>query len=656
VTARVPDGPAAGDARPVAPELLNGRYELGELLGRGGMADVRIGIDRRLGRRVAVKQLRSDLSRDPTFHARFRREAQSAASLNHPSIVAVYDTGEEVDPRDPSGGMAPFIVMEHVEGETLRDILRSGRKVLPERALEITKEILSALDYSHHAGIVHRDIKPANVMLTPAGRAKVMDFGIARSITDASVTMTQTAAVVGTAQYLSPEQGRGEQADARSDLYSTGCLLFELLTGRPPFLGDTPLAVAYQHVREEPPAPSKFNPEVTPSMDAVVAKALQKKTSDRYQSAAEMRADVERALAGRHVDAPSGGNNAALMAASTTAVPISPSTTAAGPAQSSSGAASADSRQPPRSRRRWLWALGLVVLVAALAAFWFATDTPATELDAPDLVGQTLPAARLELDRADLEEGEILRRPSDEPADTVLRQTPEAGEPVEPGTAVDLVVSSGPADVQVPYLLGDKRRAAIRELEERDLVADVRYRQSDQPAGEVLRTRPEPTAMVEPGSTVRLVVSAGPLQVPQVVGLFQSAALRRLDRAGFDAQSVQVVEVSDSTEAAGVVIAQTPEPFVEVGPDSSVVLTVSTGPEPTVAPTTEPPPTEEPTEEPTREPTEDPTTEPTEEPTREPTEDPTTEPTEEPTREPTEDPTTEPTQEPTEEPTDGPVR
>jgi serine/threonine-protein kinase len=528
--------------------------------------------------------------------------------------------------------------------------------VLPERALEITKEILSALDYSHHAGIVHRDIKPANVMLTPAGRAKVMDFGIARSITDASVTMTQTAAVVGTAQYLSPEQGRGEQADARSDLYSTGCLLFELLTGRPPFLGDTPLAVAYQHVREEPPAPSKFNPEVTPSMDAVVAKALQKKTSDRYQSAAEMRADVERALAGRHVDAPSGGNNAALMAASTTAVPISPSTTAAGPAQSSSGAASADSRQPPRSRRRWLWALGLVVLVAALAAFWFATDTPATELDAPDLVGQTLPAARLELDRADLEEGEILRRPSDEPADTVLRQTPEAGEPVEPGTAVDLVVSSGPADVQVPYLLGDKRRAAIRELEERDLVADVRYRQSDQPAGEVLRTRPEPTAMVEPGSTVRLVVSAGPLQVPQVVGLFQSAALRRLDRAGFDAQSVQVVEVSDSTEAAGVVIAQTPEPFVEVGPDSSVVLTVSTGPEPTVAPTTEPPPTEEPTEEPTREPTEDPTTEPTEEPTREPTEDPTTEPTEEPTREPTEDPTTEPTQEPTEEPTDGPVR
>jgi beta-lactam-binding protein with PASTA domain len=277
-------------------------------------------------------------------------------------------------------------------------------------------------------------------------------------------------------------------------------------------------------------------------------------------------------------------------------------------------------------------------------------------LDAPDLVGQTLPAARLELDREDLEEGEILRRPSDEPADTVLRQTPEAGEPVEPGTAVDLVVSSGPADVQVPYLLGDKRRAAIRELEERDLVADVRYRQSDQPAGEVLRTRPEPTAMVEPGSTVRLVVSAGPLQVPQVVGLFQSAALRRLDRAGFDAQSVQVVEVSDSTEAAGVVIAQTPEPFVEVGPDSSVVLTVSTGPEPTVAPTTEPPPTEEPTEEPTREPTEDPTTEPTEEPTREPTEDPTTEPTEEPTREPTEDPTTEPTQEPTEEPTDGPVR
>ncbi len=215
--------------------------------------------DLRLGRRVAIKRLRTDLASDPTFQARFRREAQSAASLNHPAIVAVYDTGEEQSP-DDKGLMLPYIVMEYVEGRTLRDILREGRKILPERALEITASILDALDYSHRAGIIHRDIKPANVMLNPSGDVKVMDFGIARAIADSSATMTQTAAVIGTAQYLSPEQARGEQVDARSDLYSTGCVLFELLTGRPPFVGDSPVSVAYQHVREEPPAPSTIDP------------------------------------------------------------------------------------------------------------------------------------------------------------------------------------------------------------------------------------------------------------------------------------------------------------------------------------------------------------------------------------------------------------
>ena len=234
------------------PTLVGGRYELGELLGRGGMAEVRKGTDTRLGRIVAVKRLRTDLASDATFQARFRREAQSSASLNHPAIVAVYDTGEERAPDGPGGHTVaqPYIVMEFVAGRTLRDILREGRKILPERALEITSGVLSALDYSHRAGIIHRDIKPGNVMLTPSGDVKVMDFGIARAISDASSAMTQTAAVVGTAQYLSPEQARGETVDSRSDVYSTGCLLYELLTGRPPFIGDSPVAVAYQHVRE----------------------------------------------------------------------------------------------------------------------------------------------------------------------------------------------------------------------------------------------------------------------------------------------------------------------------------------------------------------------------------------------------------------------
>jgi eukaryotic-like serine/threonine-protein kinase len=262
-----------------SPTTVGGRYELGELLGRGGMAEVRRAVDQRLGRSVAVKQLRTDLATDPTFQARFRREAQSAAGLNHPTIVAVYDTGEEVDPL--TGVAVPYIVMELVEGSTLRDVLKDGRKILPERALELTQGVLDALSYSHKAGIVHRDIKPANVMLTSNGAVKVMDFGIARAVADTSATMTQTAAVIGTAQYLSPEQARGETVDSRSDLYSTGCLLYELLVGRPPFVGDSPVSVAYQHVRETPLPPSQLDPEISPEIDAVVLKALAKDRSER---------------------------------------------------------------------------------------------------------------------------------------------------------------------------------------------------------------------------------------------------------------------------------------------------------------------------------------------------------------------------------------
>ncbi len=277
--------------------LIGGRYEVGELLGRGGMAEVRKGNDQRLGRIVAIKRLRTDLASDSTFQARFRREAQSAASLNHPSIVSVYDTGEELS-TDGTDVPQPYIVMEYVAGRTLREILREGRKILPERALEITAGVLSALDYSHRAGIVHRDIKPANVMLTPSGDVKVMDFGIARAIADASSTMTQTAAVVGTAQYLSPEQARGETVDSRSDVYSTGCLLYELLTGRPPFVGESPVSVAYQHVREQAAPPSTLDHDLPPEIDQFVMKALAKSTEERYQSAAAMRADIERFLAG----------------------------------------------------------------------------------------------------------------------------------------------------------------------------------------------------------------------------------------------------------------------------------------------------------------------------------------------------------------------
>src|SRR6186713_2347507 len=283
---------------PQPPRLLSDRYELGEILGFGGMSEVHIARDVRLHRDVAVKVLRADLARDPSFYLRFRREAQNAASLNHPAIVAVYDTGEE---RGSSGETLPYIVMEFVNGRTLKEVLAHEGRLQPRRALEITSEICAALEFSHRHGIIHRDIKPGNVMLTQTGQVKVMDFGIARALASGASTMTQTSAVIGTAQYLSPEQARGESVDARSDVYATGCVLYELLAGQPPFIGDSPVSVAYQHVREDARPPSDINREVPPEVDAIVLKALAKNPLNRYQSSQEMRADALRAVSGRPV-------------------------------------------------------------------------------------------------------------------------------------------------------------------------------------------------------------------------------------------------------------------------------------------------------------------------------------------------------------------
>ena len=284
--------------------VLSGRYELGGLIGRGGMADVHSGLDTRLGRTVAIKLLRPDMARDPQFQARFKREAQSVAALNHPSIVAIYDTGEHlVQDGSEDSVRVPYIVMEFVEGKTLRDLIRA-KEVSIDRAIEFCLGVLSALEYSHKAGIVHRDIKPANVMYCEGSNSvKVMDFGIARAMADSSATMTQTQAVVGTAQYLSPEQARGETVDARSDLYSAACLLYEMLTARPPFIGDSPVSVAYQHVREIPEPASSLNPEVSPALDSVLAKALQKNRDDRFQDAAAFRRALRAARAGVAVPA-----------------------------------------------------------------------------------------------------------------------------------------------------------------------------------------------------------------------------------------------------------------------------------------------------------------------------------------------------------------
>ena len=364
------------DGRSVA----DGRYRLEAPLGRGGMAEVHRGVDVRLGRLVAVKLLGGHLAADSAAQARFRREAQAAASLNHPSIASVYDTGEDTDPS--TGVSIPYIVMELVEGPTLRSVLDDVGPLPPQRALEITRSVLAALGHSHAAGIIHRDIKPANVMLTPAEDVKVMDFGIARVIDDTS-SLTQTAAVIGTAQYLSPEQASGKQVDLRSDLYSVGCLLFELLVGRPPFVGDTSISVAYQHVREAPVAPSQLNPAINAEIDAVVLKALAKDPDERYQSAQEMADDLDRLLTGAAPGAavpvpPAPQTTALAQTAMTSPTQTMPLTRAAVPASrcraptvippASPPAALAE--EPPRSRtgRTILIALSLVLLLG-LGAF-----------------------------------------------------------------------------------------------------------------------------------------------------------------------------------------------------------------------------------------------------------------------------------------------
>ncbi|WGL52577.1 Stk1 family PASTA domain-containing Ser/Thr kinase [Nocardioides sp. BP30] len=551
------------------PTVVGGRYELGELLGRGGMAEVRKGVDTRLGRIVAVKRLRTDLASDTTFQARFRREAQSSASLNHPAIVSVYDTGEEPT---AEGISQPYIVMEYVAGRTLRDILREGRKILPERALEITSDVLSALDYSHRAGIIHRDIKPGNVMLTPSGDVKVMDFGIARAVSDAQSTMTQTAAVVGTAQYLSPEQARGETVDSRSDVYSAGCLLYELLTGRPPFVGDSPVAVAYQHVREQAQAPSTHDTALPPAVDAIVMKALAKRLEDRYQSAAAMRNDIERYLAGRPIDAvapvmapePAPPTAATQVVEPTNVVPLS---------------APEDVDDDRRSRTGLLVLLALLVLaVIAAGAFLLPrlfSGAP-DQVQIPNVVGKTQDQARQAIGQAGLEVGDVSYKPDDTAAaDTVLRQSPSGGVGAyaDPGSEVSLVLSSGKPDVTIQQVVGMSFKDAKSLLEGAGLKVARNDVESDQPQNQVLSANPAVGTTVASGTTVRLDVSKGPKAVPNVVGMTVDKAEQAIRAQGF--QPVQADDNS-STQPAGTVTKQSPGAGTTQKQGLEVVIFVST--------------------------------------------------------------------------------
>jgi serine/threonine-protein kinase len=540
------------------------------MLGRGGMAEVRKGTDVRLGRTVAVKRLRTDLASDPTFQARFRREAQSAASLNHPSIVSVYDTGEEMS-SDGTDVAQPYIVMEYVAGRTLRDIVREGRKILPERALEITSGVLAALDYSHRAGIIHRDIKPGNVMLTPAGDVKVMDFGIARAMSDAHSTMTQTAAVVGTAQYLSPEQARGETVDSRSDVYSTGCLLYELLTGRPPFQGDSPVAVAYQHVREQAPPPSTLDDELSPEIDAIVMKALAKPLPDRYQSAAAMKADIDRYLAGQPVQAtiPTPVPATAGAAAATTFLPATSATsTAHRPVD--------DDEEEPR--KRWpmvLLALLLLAILAAAAVFGpRLLDGGPPQATVPNLNGMNQIQAERALSEAKLVLGKVGEKSDDTvPKGDVISSSPEAGSSVDEGSKVSLTISLGKPEVPVPDLIGTNKVSARDALRQLGLKAKLTQRNSDEPADDVIETSPPPGQRVAPGSTVTVYFSDGPEDVPDVIGKTEDVARRMINDAGFE---VSVVHDSTTEAKKGTVIEQSPKAGTTEDKGSTVTIVVST--------------------------------------------------------------------------------
>ncbi|MFB0833459.1 Stk1 family PASTA domain-containing Ser/Thr kinase [Arthrobacter halodurans] len=624
------------------PRILNGRYHVGELIGRGGMADVHHGRDLRLGREVAIKLLRSDLARDPMFQARFRREAQAVAGLNHPSIVAVYDTGEEeVEGAADHDVRAPFIVMEYVEGRTLRDLLRAG-EITVESAGRYTLGVLKALEYSHRKGIVHRDIKPANVMVTGEDAVKVMDFGIARAMADSGATMTQTQAVVGTAQYLSPEQARGETVDARSDLYSAGCLLYELLAGRPPFIGDSPVSVAYQHVGEDAAPPSDFNPDVGPALDRVIATALRKDREDRYQDAAAFGRALAAGLAGAEIPGDLGDATAALAvsapdtrAMGAVAVTDAPADALTGPATDAghttrrfgaaalaAGAAASETPndagpEPPRGslplglasleerdderaqleafrhdeRRRkgaWMTVFAIVAVVVLATGAWFLWTWTQQErartatVAVPSVANLTLTEAQNALLSANLIPitEEVFHDSIG--SGLAVGTDPAATEAARVQSEVTLLISKGPEQMTLPSELAGQTEASVRsELEQLGLVVgDVGTANSSTvPGDRLIDTNPRLGEQVKSGSTVDLVLSTGNVTVPNLIDDDLTVEQAR-EVLGDEAVQLRldVREVVNTVLEPGTITRQEPEAGTDLPQGGVVTVTVAKAP------------------------------------------------------------------------------
>lgn len=619
------------------PRVLNDRYEIGGLLGRGGMADVYKARDTRLGRTVAIKLLRADVARDSHLQARFRREAQAVAGLNHPSIVAVYDTGEHITSDVPHDSThLPYIVMEYVHGKTLRELIRA-KAITTEQALDYTMGVLAALDYSHRAGIVHRDIKPANVMVTEddrgvLGQVKVMDFGIARTISDSAATMTQTQTVMGTAQYLSPEQARGESVDARSDLYSAGCLLYEMLAGRPPFTGDSPVSVAYQHVRELPPAPSTFNPALSEALDALLMRALQKDRNQRFQDAASFRRALRAAGAG--IMPPDGASQPAPAAETTTIVPLvasladteamlpddGPSTRAmakvmAGGALTTDGGEPEDAAEVPPAlkRRRRAWMVTLFVLLAlvlgggAIVGYNMINAQPAAveNVSIPNLAQADKDDALAQLLALGLNPHSTEEFSKTVKSGLVIRTDPPAGSTAAPGANVDVFVSKGPSEVEIPKDLAGRTEAEVRQiLLDLKLVIGPNQMVNDGTimANQVVTTDPAPATSVAVGTTVTLKISTGQVLMPSLFDLTKDPA--KVKESVTEALKkvsthldVTFEEVENSVVTPGMVTGQSIQAGTAVAQRTTVVVTLAKAPE---------------TSEPTQEPTGSVTTSPTE--------------------------------------------
>jgi eukaryotic-like serine/threonine-protein kinase len=542
--------------------IFGDRYEVEGRIGAGGMAEVWRGHDRVLNRTVAIKTLLPQFARDASFVDRFRREAQAAARLNHPGIVSVYDTGTD--------GGTPYIVMHLIEGKTLADFLESGKRLPPPKAAEIAQEVAEALAAAHAHGVIHRDIKPANIMITREGKVLVMDFGIARMISGPE-TAPQTSAVMGTASYLSPEQAQGHSVDARTDIYSLGVVLYEMLTGRPPFTGDSPMAIAYKQVNANPEAPSSVNPDVPPELDAVVMRALSKNPANRYQTGQEFADDLERARTGGHV----------------LATPLLP---ASGEATQVISRPQPTSVLPPQveerggSRKAWVGALIAIVIMALLAAGAYLVVTMLTDdgggglVAVPDVVDLPEAEALQQLEDAGLVVEDVRRRATDrvEPG-IVLEQNPPADRRVEPGSEVDLVVSAAPRPVVVPSLEFMTVEAAEAALANAGLeLGEVTEESSeDVPEDRIISQSPEAFSEVPRGSAVDVVVSTGPsvVIVPDVTCMPLATAEAMLTGLGLEPQlGEDVLPNPECGFNPNNVVQQDSAPGTEVPPGTVIVL------------------------------------------------------------------------------------